>query len=134
MTRLEKRIIENSKFRSFGTKKLSLKKIHCYFCAKASKLFFFFFAFFVQIQYNDSKRKDSKVVLKVMLEIDLNTHIHAHTHTFTHMQPNALPLGPFGAAQSLATAVPLDINILRQMLERKSFYKSRNVSPVDFRL
>lgn len=94
----------------------------------------FSFAFFVQIQYNDSKRKDSKVVLKVMLEIDLNTHTYTHAHTFTHIQPNALPLGPFGAAQSLATAVPLDINILRQMLQRKSFYKSRNVSPVDFRL
>lgn len=69
-----------------------------------------------------------------MLEIDLNTHTHTHIHPHTHTQPDASPLGPLGVAQSLATAGPLDINILRQMLQRKSFYKSRNVSPVDFRL
>lgn len=48
------------------------------------KAVFFFKAFFVQIQYKDSKRKDSKVVLKVMLEIDLNTHIHTRTHIHSH--------------------------------------------------
>lgn len=58
-----------------------------------------------------------------MLEIDLITRAHTHTqtgttctHTYIHTRrrPNVRPLGAIGAAWSLASAVPLDINILRE--------------------
>lgn len=50
------------------------------------------------------------------------------------VQPLSMLSWPFWAAQSQTTAIPLDINIHQKMLQRKSLYKSRNVSLVDFRL